>query len=177
MYLLFFFFIIPFFFACSQNFISETLLKLNDSPLMWQSYLLDFLMLFYPNVTVKSELFTHFEKEAKIHCSSDTFGKKLFWLHLSFAMTPRNVLNILKLGSELSVVSVANFSGQELIEILKDREATAEKLLDVFFNLVKNYKTLFKCPEDEAKHKLTNCLETVSFIACIFSLYLSISIV
>ena len=114
-----------------QSFSGETLLKLDDCPQLWESYLLAFLSLFHDRVTIQSQLFCHFSDQASIHCSSDSFVNKLVWLHFHFATVPRNALSILTLELESK-----NFSGRELVEFFMDKKTIAEKLTDAFFDTV-----------------------------------------
>ena len=112
-----------------------------------------------------SELFTYFKDQTKMQCPSDTFGNKLVWLHYSFANTPRNVLSILTL---LPVINADNikFSSREVVELLKDQTATAEKIVDMFFDVLTNHARKFNDLET-AKETLKKYRETVSIIIII----------
>ncbi len=130
---------------------------MNDSPAqLWEYYLLNFLSLYYNRVKVNSELFRYFEDQAAAHCPTDTFGNKLVWLHFSFANTPRNVLSVLSLASDLNADKIGSkvFSGREVVELLKDQKTTAEKIVDTFFDVLTNYSRQFNSSEMEKQKEL-----------------------
>ena len=114
-------------------------MEMDRYPLLWEKYMLEFLSLFYNDVKHDSDFFRYFYEQASVHCHSQNSLFKLVWLHSTFAFTPVDVLNILKFFAVIGEdrdQEETYLSGDDvdIVAFLKNKEATAEKIIESFFS-------------------------------------------
>ena len=130
-------------------------MEMDRYPLLWEKYMLEFLSLFYKDVKHDSDFFRYFYLQASDHCHSQNSLFKLVWLHSTFAFTPVDVLNILKFFALIGhdgEQEETYLSGDDvdIVAFLKNKEATAEKIIESFFS---ELNTIAQSPENVEKKK------------------------